>query len=117
MMQQSAYNISKKPIGIGVMTALGVVLSASTATPLLNGNFTSNLNRAFVYEGISPFGDYGGELCVSSTLSEEVRGDVMASHKDVKRYENHEKISVQLQILQVRKHVSQFDFDEEYEEL
>lgn len=115
-MQQSAY-IIKNPIGVGVMTALSVVSLASTTTQFSYANFTSSQNQSFVYEGISPFGDYGGELCVSSKLSEEVRGGVMVSQNGAKHYENHEKISVQLQILQVRRHVSQFDFDEDYEEI
>ena len=115
-MQQSAYTI-KNPIGIGVMTALSVVSLASNTAQFSHANLTSSQNQTFVYESVSFFGDYGGELCASSQLSKEVRGDVMISQKDFKRYANHEKITAQLQILEVRKHISQFEFDEDYEEM
>lgn len=115
-MHQSAY-IIRKPIGIGVMTALGVVSLASNTAQFSNTDLTSSQNQPFAYEGVSFFGDYDGELCASSKLSEEVRGDVVISQRNFGRYANHEKIAVQLQILQVRKHVSQFDFEEGYEEM
>lgn len=112
-MAQSSYNI-EKPFRVGVVTALGfLTLSSSMAT----ASYTSSQNPIYAYERFFHLSDYTDNLCTSFLLTENARGDILMSEKESRRYENHTKIAVQLQIMQVRQHVSQFDFDEDYEEI
>lgn len=117
-MQQTAYNNMKRPIGLGVMTALSVATLSATNPPLFSHDaHTSSRNQPYVYEGVPSYSVYGGDLCTSSTLSEMASGDIVTSEKELDYHADRPKIRVQLKIRQVKQHISHFDFDEDYEEI
>lgn len=115
-MQQSSYDVRKASgIGVGVVTVISIA-TMSSAWPY--NNFTTSINKQFGYEGASFFSDKEGELCVSSLLSEMVRGDVLAIEGDMSElYLAHEQFGVQLKILEVKEHMPKFDFEDDYEEI
>lgn len=115
-MQQSAYNIRKvSGIGVGVVTFLSIA-TMSSAWPY--DTLTTSMNKQFGFEGVPLFSDKEGEFCASSSLSDMVRGDVLATENDIDEfYSAHEQFSVQLKILEVKQHISKFDFEDEYEEI
>lgn len=112
-MSQSSYNI-KKPFRVGVVTALSFLTLSSN---MASASYTASQNPIYAHERFFHLCDYTENLRTSSFLAENARGDILMPGKESRRYENHTKIAVQLQIMQVKQHVSQFDFDEDYEEI
>ncbi len=53
----------------------------------------------------------------SSMLSRQAVGDIVSVEKKADFVQQHEKINVNLQITKITKHVSSFEFEEEYEEI
>lgn len=100
---------------LSVLTVLGVTSLSSNVV----GSYTSNVANSYCYEAVSVINDECGELCLSSNLSEQVVGDVWSNRSSIEEnyWIKHEKKAVQLQITNISKHVSKFDFEEEYEEL
>ena len=115
-MQQSAYNIRKaSSIGVGVVTFLSIATMSST---LPYNTYTTSINRQFGYEGVTLLSDKEGEFCSSSSLSDMVRGEVLANENDINEfYSTHEKFGVQLKILEIKLHISKFDLEDDYEEI
>lgn len=56
-------------------------------------------------------------ICNSSMLSKRAVGDIVSMEKKTEFVQQHEKTNVNLQIIKITKHVSNFDFEEEYEEI
>ena len=58
-------------------------------------------------------------MFLSSSLGEQAGGDILINQNDISDNYliRHKRRSVQLQITKVSKHVSKFDFEEEYEEI
>ena len=106
-MSQRQIGINKKSsISIvavfGLLTMSSSVVSNSCANLNINKDYLSNENN----------------LCNSSILSKQVIGDIVSANEEKADYEvKHEKINVTLNIEKVTKHVSHFEFEEEYEEI
>lgn len=56
-------------------------------------------------------------VCNSSLLSRQAVGDIISVKKKANSVQRHEKINVNLQIIKISKHISNFDFEEEFEEI
>lgn len=103
-------------LGLSVLTVFSV---ASLSSNIVGGSITSNVVNPCFYESVSVISDGCGELCLSSNLSDQVTGDVVTDRNDVidNYLLRHGKKKVQLQITSITKHVSRFDFEEDYEEI
>lgn len=115
-MNYQTYN-AKKISSFGVkMITFASIATMSSITP--TGNVTTSLNKAYVYEGVSLYNDKEGDICSSFGHSEGFNGDVVASgNMEDEIIPVHEKVNVKLKVLRVKNHVSEFDFEEEYEEI
>ena len=56
-------------------------------------------------------------MCNSSMLSKQAIGDIVYQEKKSDFVQQHEKKKVCLKIVKIEKHVSDFDFEEVYEEI
>lgn len=114
---QEAYttNIKKVGVGVGVFTFLSL---ASVSSSALSSSMTSSITSDFMYEAADIINDSNGDVCISTNLSNQVVGDII-SDKD--EFEDlsvcYESKSIKMHITEVKKHVSKFDFEEEYEEI
>lgn len=115
---QNAYtsNIKKVGVGVGVITFLSI---ASVSSNTGNSNMTLTTSNGYAYEAADIINDNKGEVCISTNLSNQVVGDLIAGNKekmeDLSR--SNEAKNVKIHITEVSKHISKFDFEEEYEEL
>ena len=115
-MAQTAYNIKKlSGIGLSVVTLLNI---ATISPNMYTNSLTANTSAYYSYAAVPTYSDDQGELCISSMLADEVRGDVLLSNGNIDEYvPKHKKMNVKLKITKITKHVSKFDFEEEYEEI
>ena len=100
--------------GFGVVAAFGLLTMSSN---LSDASVTSmNIKPDYFYEAL---GYFNGEETVynSSMLSKQAIGDIVSFDKVSEFVQRHDKISVNLQITKITKHVSSFDFEDEYEEI
>lgn len=112
-MQLQSYGIKKiSGLSVGVMTFLSI---ASVSSNVLNSSVTAGINSPYVYEGLSLVNDNEGVMCISSFSS--MNELMMRSSEVVDFYVSRHKKKVELQITKTRKHISKFDFEEEYEEI
>lgn len=102
--------------GLSVLTVFSV---ASLSSNMAGGSITSNVFNPYFYESVSVINDESGALCLSSNLSNQVVGDILTERNSIEEnyLVKHEKRKVQLQITNIAKHVSKFDFEEDYEEI
>lgn len=112
-MKFESYNMGKMyGLGVGVMT----FLSMAAVSPDIHSSMTSTLNNPYKYEGIYLCSD--DNLCTSSVLVEKAIGDVVCEKSIESDFvSTHEKYGVQIKVNQIKKHISTFDFEEEYEEI
>ena len=105
-------------LGLSVLT-VSVFSVASLSSNTISGNVTSSINNSYCYEAVSIISDENGEMCLSSSLGEQAGGAILINQNDISDNYliRHKRRSVQLQITKVSKHVSKFDFEEEYEEI
>lgn len=105
----------------GVSLTVLTVFSLASLSTNMNGSNSSTLNiiNPSIYEASSLINDDRGELCLSSTLTQNVSGDIIVENEYSQEVGNFrtEKKQVRLQVTKITKHVSKFDFEEEYEEL
>lgn len=100
--------------GLGVVAAFGLITMSSS---LVDKSITTlSISPPFHYEKLGYF--YGEETVYnSSMLSKQAIGDILSFDKGVDFVQKHEKIKVNLQITRISKHISNFDFEDEYEEI
>lgn len=111
-MPQEQFGI-KRLSGIGVVAAFGLItMSSSIASQSLT---TMNIQHDYDYEAHNYSSADG--VSNSSLLSRQAVGDIISLEKKADFVQQHEKINVNLQITGITKHVSSFDFEEEYEEI
>ncbi len=109
---QEAYNIRK--IGVGVITFISLATVGSNVT----GNVTSGMYNPYTYEAACLINDNQGEVCMSSELSKRTVGDLILNESDFYDFSASRKVAtVRLHITETIKHVSNFEFEEEYEEI
>lgn len=100
--------------GLGVVAAFGLLTMSSNLSAV---SLTSmNIKPAYFYESL---GFFNGEetVCNSSMLSKQAIGDIVSFDRVSGFVQRHERINVNLQITRITKHVSSFDFEDEYEEI
>lgn len=116
-MSQEASDLKRiAGISAGVMTFLSMTTMPYGMSDV--NSFTSNNNYPFSYESPVFVNDNQGELCISSPMTNLVRGNIMTVTQDVSEYvSTHTKRIVYLQVTKVSKHKSNFEFEEEYEEI
>lgn len=104
----------KKISGFGIVAAFGLITMSSN---MVNNSLTTiNAKPVYFYESPSYF-YRGNKVCNSSMLSRQVVGDILSIAKKSDLIQQQEKIKVNLQITKISKHVSDFDFEDEYEEI
>ncbi len=111
-MPQEQFGIKRLP-GIGVVAAFGLItMSSSIASQSLT---TMNIQHDYYYEAHNY--SLADGVSNSSLLSRQAVGDIVSLAKKADFVQQHEKINVNLQITRITKHVSSFDFEEEFEEI
>ena len=102
----------------GFMGVLTITSIASLSNPT-TFDLTTSGSRQYSYEAISYIDMEQGDLCVSSELSDFAIGDRVLENENPELFvvNKHKTIEVKLRITEIKKHVSNFDFDEEYEEI
>ena len=112
-MPQEQMGLKRIP-GIGVVAAFGfITMSSSIASQSLT---TMNIRPDYYYEAHNcSLPD--NTVCNSSLLSRQAVGDIISVEKKADSVQQHEKINVNLQITKISKHISNFDFEEEFEEI
>lgn len=100
--------------GIGVVAAFGFLPMSSSIAG--NSSITMNTSPPYYYEAHSYINN-DKNVCNSSMLSKQAIGDIVSVEKRADFVQQHEKINVNLQITKITKHVSSFEFEEEYEEI
>lgn len=111
---QTAYNITK--VGVGVIT----VLSLASMSQNPKNSMTTCVPADYRYEAASLFSDNIGDVCTSSELQNNVVGNIMLENENNSTLDfvpKHKTENVKLNITDISKHVSRFDFEEEYEEI
>ena len=112
-MPQDQMGVKRIP-GIGVVAAFGLItMSSSIASHSLT---TMNVQPDYCYEAHN-YSLADNTVCNSSMLSKQAVGDIVSVEKKAEFVQQHEKINVNLQITKISKHVSNFDFEEEFEEI
>ena len=98
----------------GIIDACGfLTMSSSIATP----SFTTMQTVPAYYSEIFNFSLTDHAICNSSMLSKRALGDIVSMEKKTDFVQQHEKTKVNLQITKIKKHISNFEFEEEYEEI
>ena len=116
-MLQEAYDkkkLSSIGIGVGVVTFLSL---ASMSSNMCNNSITMGTNGEYIYEGISYVNDNEGDMCISSEMSNMFRGDVVKNSDIIDFVHRREKKIIEIHVTRVSKHISTFDFEDEYEEI
>ena len=104
----------KRIQGIGVVAAFGLLTMSSS---IAGNSFTTiNVSPSYYYE-VHNFINNDNTVCNSSMLSRQAVGDIVSIEKKSDFVQQHEKVNVNLQITKITKHVSSFEFEEEYEEI
>lgn len=112
-MSQEQIGLKRIP-GIGVVAAFGLITMSSSIS---NQSFTTmNIQPDYYYEAHN-YSLAENTVCNSSTLSRQAIGDIVSIGKKTDFVQQHEKINVNLQITKISKHTSNFDFEEEFEEI
>lgn len=111
-MPQEQIGLKRIP-GIGVVAAFGLItMSSSIASHSLT---TLNVQPDYYEAHYYSLAD--NTVCSSSMLSRQAVGDIVSMEKKAEFVQQHEKINVNLQITKIAKHISNFDFEEEFEEI
>ena len=112
-MLQEQNGIKRIP-GIGIVAAFGLITMSSS---IIDNSFTTmNIKPDYYYESS---GYFQGEetVSISSMLSKQAVGDIVLVDKESEFVQKHGKMMVNLQITKIRKHISTFDFEDDYEEI
>lgn len=104
----------KRMSGIGVAAAFGLItMSSSIASQSLT---TINIHPEYCCEAHN-YSLSDNTVCNSSLLFRKTVGDFISVDKNADSVQQHEKINVNLQITKISRHISNFDFEEEFEEI
>ena len=107
-------NVLNKISGIGIVAVFGVMTMSSS---IVNQSPTTiNTKSAYYYENYNFFLK-NNTICNSSMLSKQAVGDIVSADKQADFTHQHKKIGVKLHITKISKHVSNFNFEEEFEEI
>lgn len=104
----------KKLTYVGIMSAFGVFTVSSCFLDATSNTITPKNEYYYSYPGIVLSNE---SVCTSSRLANRALGDFMLPDTIGDFVDTHEKISVSLKITKINKYVSNFDFDDEYEEI
>lgn len=115
-MNQQAYFNKKLVTGITAVTVLSIATISSNP---LNSDLTTSSNSVYNYKPAALYSNYNGEMCFSSELIDQVGGELLVNSGDnvVDLKRKSRMINVNLKISEVQRHISTFDFEEEYEEI
>lgn len=112
---QDTYNVKK--VSVGVITFLSL---ATVSTSSIHGtsSLTSGMPDTYSYDSAYVINDNQGEFCLSSSLSDQTTGDIILAPENNDLIPiSHNSMSAKLYIKEVQKHISNFDFEDEYEEI
>lgn len=105
----------------GIKRMQGIVVAAFgllTMSSSIAGNSLTTMNACPPYNfETHNYIHNDTTICNSSMLSRQAVGDIVSVDKKPDFVQQHEKINVNLQITKITKHISTFEFEEEYEEI
>lgn len=104
----------KKMSGIGVVAAFGLITMSSSITS--QSLTTMDMKYGYYYEA-NNYLLTDNTICSSSELSKRAVGDIILNEKKMDFVSQRKKINVNLQVMKISKYVSNFDFEEEFEEI
>ena len=98
----------------GIVAAFGLLTMSSS---IAGHSFTTiNAIPDHYYEARNYINN-DSTVCNSSMLSRQAVGDIITVEKKADFVQKHEKININLQITKLTRHISSFEFEEEYEEI
>lgn len=112
-MPQEQIGLKRIP-SIGIVAAFGLITLSSS---IASHSFTTVNKRPDYYYEAHNYTLTDNTICTSSLLSRQAVGDIISIDKKADFVQQHEKINVNLQITKISKHISNFDFEEEFEEI
>ena len=104
----------KKMSGIGVVAAFGLITMSSSIT---SQSLTTMDNKYDYYYEANNYLAADNTVCSSSELSKKAVGDIIVNEKKMDFISKQKKINVNLQVMKISKYVSNFDTEEEFEEI
>lgn len=99
---------------IGIVAAFGFITMSSSMVGF--SPITTNIQPYYCCD-VHKFSLADNTICNSSMLSKQAIGDFVSTEKKPDFVQQHEKIQVNLRVTKISKHVSNFDFEEEFEEI
>ncbi len=105
----------KKQIGLKRFVATCGLITMSSS--ISSQSFTAMDMGSDYYYKTYNYSFTDKNICNSSMLSKQAIGDIPSFEKKADFVKKHENINVNLQITKISKHVSHFDFEEEFEEI
>lgn len=111
-MIKEAYNDNKRRFGIG-LSVMTVISAASISA--FSPSICTNTDNPYNYVSISNYNDGYGMLSSSSSPSEKTDGSFMTCRQMPIKSATNKRISVMMKIGNVKKHKSNFEFEDEYE--
>ena len=109
-------NIATKRVisGASVIAAFGLITMSSSMTSNTVMTWAESYNAYYEPSG---FDAREETVSNSSLLSKEMIGDVVLVNNDISFSKSYERKHVKLRIVKTSRHISHFDFDDEYEVL
>ncbi len=104
----------KRISGISVVAAFGLITMTSNISS--QSLATLNTKPAYYYETHN-YLLTDNTACNSSTLSQHAVGDIVLPDGKSDFVQQHDKVNVKLQISRIYRHLSNFEFEEEFEEI
>jgi hypothetical protein len=101
---------------IGIFATYGVLTmsSPSNVTDTSTLNLTISSFSEFTYN----YNDNIYDLSTSLMKCENQIGDILIDDENNEVFlQEHKKININIQVAKIKKHISNFDFDDEYEEI
>ena len=113
-MQQNHNNI-KSVSGFVVVAAFGLLtLSSSFAD---HSSSTAYITPYTYIQNRNALDKTEMDICLSSALSNRAVGDIVKTEYEDGMIQQHKKLAVNLTIVKMERHISNFDFEEEFEEI
>ena len=105
-------------MGIQAITLLSIAAMPTTIqSGWISDKYTLCTNTIYDYNSATIISDNIGELCLFSDFFNKTIGNIV-NIEDISEFvSSHPRKKIKLNITKVKKHVSNFDFEEGYEEL
>lgn len=108
-------NRTNKLTGMAIVAAFGLTTVATSASD----NYTFNGATKPISKFDNTFNDYNGNLSLSSTIYNSFSGDMINNleTENINIIQNRKRIPVNILVTSIKKHISNFELEEIYEEI